>query len=60
MVKEVKIEQAEDGYIINRLDFSGNKKVVKSFSQLILFLKDYFDEGKRKKESNEEGKNNER
>jgi hypothetical protein len=47
MVREVKIEQAEDGYIINRLDFSGNKKVVKSFRQLVIFLRIYF-EGEKK------------
>jgi hypothetical protein len=50
MVREVKIEQAEDGYIINRLDFSGKKKVVKSFRLLVMFMREYFDEKPRKVE----------
>jgi hypothetical protein len=42
-MKELKIEQAEDGYIVNMMDFTGKKRVFKSFSKLVKFLKFYFE-----------------
>jgi len=46
MTRELKIEQAEDGYIVNMMDFSGKKRVFKSFRKLVAFMRVYF-EGKR-------------
>jgi hypothetical protein len=47
MGREVKIEQAENGYVVNMMDFTGKKRVFKSFRLLVTFLRAYF-EGKKK------------
>lgn len=43
MARELKIEQAEDGYIVNMMNFTGKKRVFKSFRKLVLFLRVYFE-----------------
>lgn len=48
-MRELKIEQVEDGYIVNMMDYTGNKRVFKSFRKLIVFLRDYFGEHKERK-----------
>jgi hypothetical protein len=48
MVKELKIEQAEDGYIVNMMDFTGKKRVFKNFRRLVGFLRVYFEEEKKR------------
>ena len=53
MVKELKIEQAEDGYIVNMMDFTGKKRVFKNFRRLVWFLRVYFEEEKRGKRNEE-------
>jgi len=44
--RELKIEQAEDGYIVIFLDYTGKKRVFKSFRKLVQFLHGYFKEEK--------------
>ena len=43
MTRELKIEQAEDGYIVNMMDFTGKKRVFRSFRALVKFLRSYFE-----------------
>jgi hypothetical protein len=42
-MRELKIEQAEDGYIVNMMDFTGKKRVFKNFKKLVTFLRVYFE-----------------
>ena len=46
MVKELKIEKAENGYIVNLMDFSGKKRIFKTFPRLVKFMRSYFDENR--------------
>jgi hypothetical protein len=46
-LKELKIEKAEDGYIVTMMDYSGKKRVFKSFGKFVSFLRVYF-EGEKK------------
>jgi len=45
---EVKIQKAENGYILTLLNFTGQKRVFQSFSDLMDFLYDYFQEKVKK------------
>ena len=45
--KELKIEQVEDGYIVIFLDYTGKKRVFKTFAKLQKFLRGYFKEPKQ-------------
>ena len=45
--KELKIEQVEDGYIVIFLDYTGKKRVFKTFAKLVKFLRGYFKEPKQ-------------
>ena len=48
-MREVKIEKAENGYIVKFLDyFGGGVSVFKTFAEMMDFLFDHFDEQKAK------------
>jgi len=46
-MKELKIEKAEDGYIVNMMNWTGEKRVFKSFSKLVGFMRVYFEDEKK-------------
>jgi hypothetical protein len=46
-MKELKVEQAENGYVVNMMDFSGRKRVFKSFRKLVGFMREYFEDPKK-------------
>ena len=43
-LKEVKIEKAQNGYIVKFLDYSGDSVVFNSFADMMDYLFDYFGE----------------
>lgn len=43
-MKEVKVEKAQNGYIVRLLDFSGVSVVFKDFAELADYLFSYFGE----------------
>jgi len=48
-MQEVKIEKADNGYIVKELNYTGNTKVFGGFAEVMNYLFDYFNEkhGKR-------------
>jgi hypothetical protein len=46
-MKELKIEKAEDGYIVNMMNWTGEKRVFKSFRMLVGFMRVYFEDEKK-------------
>ena len=47
-MREVKIEQVQNGYVVKFLDFTGGSSVFLTFAQMMDYLFDYFDEVKAK------------
>lgn len=45
-MKELKIEKVENGYVVNMMNWTGEKRVFKSFRKLVRFLRVYFEEKK--------------
>jgi hypothetical protein len=46
-MKELKIEKANDGYIVNMMNWKGEKRVFKSFRMLVGFMRVYFEDEKK-------------
>jgi very-short-patch-repair endonuclease len=46
-MKELKIEQAENGYVVNMMNWTGEKRVFKSFRVLVGFMRVYFEDEKK-------------
>jgi hypothetical protein len=46
-MKELKIEKAENGYVVNMMNWTGEKRVFKSFRKLVGFMRAYFEEKKK-------------
>ena len=46
-MKELKIEKAENGYVVNMMNWTGEKRVFKSFRKLVGFMRVYFEDEKK-------------
>jgi phage pi2 protein 07 len=44
MNKQIKIIQVDNGYIVAFLDYSGRQKIFSSFTEMMDYLFDYFNE----------------